>query len=102
VAGGCERNFKKLESEDSESYTFGMKTAVSIPDDLFEEAERLAQRTKRSRSRVFSEALREYVARHLPDGVIEEINQACGEIGQPEENVFTASAARTTLERSKW
>src|SRR5436190_1081962 len=34
-----------------------MKTAVSIPDDVFHEAERLARRTKRSRSRLFSDAL---------------------------------------------
>jgi mRNA interferase MazF len=29
-----------------------MKTAISIPDDLYEGAERLARRTKKSRSRV--------------------------------------------------
>jgi metal-responsive CopG/Arc/MetJ family transcriptional regulator len=36
-----------------------MKTAVSIPDDVFEGAERLARRTKKSRSQLFSDALRE-------------------------------------------
>ena len=36
-----------------------MKTAVSIPDDVFESAERLARRTKKSRSRLFSDALRD-------------------------------------------
>jgi len=46
-----------------------MKTAVSIPDEVFESAERLARRTKKSRSQVFSDALREYVARHAPDEV---------------------------------
>ena len=79
-----------------------MKTAVSIPDDVFKEAERLARRTKQTRSRVFSEAVREYVARHSPDEVIEQINQACGEIGQAEEDGFTTSAVRTILERSEW
>jgi hypothetical protein len=29
-------------------HTSGMKTAVSIPDDLFEKAERLARRMKKS------------------------------------------------------
>ena len=37
-----------------------MKTAVSIPDDVFERAERLAKRARHSRSEVFSRALREY------------------------------------------
>src|SRR5262249_946770 len=44
-------------------YILGMKTAVSIPDEIFEEAERLAKRMKRSRSQIFSRALAEYVAR---------------------------------------
>jgi metal-responsive CopG/Arc/MetJ family transcriptional regulator len=79
-----------------------MKTAISIPDEVFREAERLARRTKQSRSRVFSEALREYVARHSPNEVIEAINQACGELGKTEEDGFTASAARTILQRSEW
>jgi metal-responsive CopG/Arc/MetJ family transcriptional regulator len=36
-----------------------MKTAVSIPDDLFEQAEELARRSKKSRSQLFADALRE-------------------------------------------
>ena len=50
-------------------YTSGMKTAISLPDDLFADAERLARRLKKARSRVYSEAIREYVARHDPDVV---------------------------------
>jgi antitoxin MazE6 len=82
-------------------YTFGMKTAVSIPDDVFEGAQRLARRTKRSRSRVFSDALREYLARHSPDEVTEAVNKACAEIGEGVDP-FVASAARRLLERSQW
>jgi hypothetical protein len=44
-----------------------MKTAVSIPDDVFEEAERLAAELRTSRSRLYSRALRELVARPAPD-----------------------------------
>ena len=44
-----------------------MKTAVSIPDEIFEKVERLAASEQRSRSEVYSAALREYVARHAPD-----------------------------------
>jgi metal-responsive CopG/Arc/MetJ family transcriptional regulator len=36
-----------------------MKTAVSVPDDLFAQADRLAKRSRRSRSEVYSAALRE-------------------------------------------
>jgi metal-responsive CopG/Arc/MetJ family transcriptional regulator len=78
-----------------------MKTAVSIPDEIFEGAERLAQRTKRSRSRIFSDALREYLARHSPEEVTEAVNKACAEIGEVKDQ-FVASASRRILERSQW
>ncbi len=54
-----------------------MKTAVSVPDDVFEKVERLARRKRKSRSEVFSAALREYVARHAPDEVTETLNRLC-------------------------
>lgn len=82
-------------------YTPGMKTAVSIPDEVFEKAERLARRMKKSRSQLFSHALAEYVARHAPDQVTESMNQVCSEIG-PEPDTFVAAASRRLLARSEW
>jgi len=78
-----------------------MKTAVSIPDDVYEGAERLARRTKKSRSRLFSDALREYLAHHAPDEVTEAMNRVCADAGQAK-NPFVSSAARRILERSEW
>ena len=83
------------------SYAQGMKTAVSIPDEVFEGAERLARRTNRSRSRLFSDALKEYLARHTPDKVTEAMNRALAQVGE-KEDAFVSSAARTVLERSEW
>lgn len=40
------------------SYTRHVKTAVSIPDPLFEAADRLARRRRVSRSALYAEALR--------------------------------------------
>jgi len=78
-----------------------MKTAVSIPDDVFEKVERFARRTKRSRSEVFSAALREYIARHAPDEITEAINRAVDEIGDPTDE-FVAAASRRVLENTEW
>jgi metal-responsive CopG/Arc/MetJ family transcriptional regulator len=78
-----------------------MKTAVSIPDDVFEKVERFARRTKRSRSEVFSTALREYIARHAPDEVTDAINRAVDEIGDQKDE-FVAVAARRVLEKTEW
>lgn len=82
-------------------YTTGMKTAVSIPDDVFEGAERLARRTRRSRSKIFSEALKEYLHRHSPDEVTEEMNKACNEIDAVEER-FVSAASRRILKKTEW
>jgi metal-responsive CopG/Arc/MetJ family transcriptional regulator len=78
-----------------------MKAAVSLPDELFEKVERLARRTRKSRSEVFSAALREYVARHAPDEVTETMNAVCDRIGDQEDS-FVARAGRRVLEKSDW
>ena len=77
-----------------------MKTAISIPDEVFAEAEKLARRLKKSRSELYSRALREYVARHGPDYVTETLDRICGE--SPSEKDFAQTAARRTLQRSPW
>lgn len=78
-----------------------MKIAVSVPDEIFEEAERLARRMKRSRSEVYSRALAEYVARHAPDRVTEAMDRALAELGEPGEP-FLRVASRRVLKRSDW
>jgi metal-responsive CopG/Arc/MetJ family transcriptional regulator len=82
-------------------YTPGMKTAVSIPDDVFEKAERLAKRAKRSRSDVFAAALREYVARHAPEEVTEAMNRVCSEI-EDQKDEFIQLSGRRILRKSEW
>jgi metal-responsive CopG/Arc/MetJ family transcriptional regulator len=78
-----------------------MKTAVSIPDDIFEKAERLARRMKKSRSQLYRNAVEEYVARHAPDHVTETMDKVCAEIGA-ETDSFVSSASRSILERIEW
>jgi predicted transcriptional regulator len=79
-----------------------MKTAVSVPDDLFERVDRLAKRSRRSRSEVYSAALREYVARHAPDEVTAGLDAVIADLGQPDGADFAARAARGTLASSEW
>jgi metal-responsive CopG/Arc/MetJ family transcriptional regulator len=78
-----------------------MKTAVSIPDDVFERAERFAKQARRSRSEVYSAALRDYVARHAPDDVTEAMNRVCEAEGIQADK-FVGAAARRVLERTEW
>jgi metal-responsive CopG/Arc/MetJ family transcriptional regulator len=78
-----------------------MKTAVSIPDDIFAKAERLARRSRRSRSQVFSAALQEYIARHAPDEVTEAIDRALDDVGESRDE-FVSAAAKRRLKRTEW
>jgi len=78
-----------------------MKTAVSIPDEVFEKAERLARRMRKSRSQLFATALDEYVARHTPDYVTEMMDQVCVEV-ESQPDPFLSAAARRVVDRSEW
>jgi metal-responsive CopG/Arc/MetJ family transcriptional regulator len=80
-----------------------MKTAVSVPDDVFERAERLARRERRSRSEVYSAALREYVARHDPDEVTVAIDAAIDALGDAADaDGFVRRAGARLLEAAEW
>ena len=84
------------------SYTLGMKTAISLPNETFAEAERLARRLKKSRSQLYSEAVKEYLARHAPEEVTDAMNRACEQAGEAPADPFVAAAARRVLERTEW
>ncbi len=60
-----------------------MKTAVSIPDDVFRAADRLAKRLKRSRSALYADALRAYLERRDADSITDAINRHIDAHGQP-------------------
>ena len=51
-----------------------MKTAVSLPDDLYRSGDRLAKRMGISRSALYAQALAEFLAKHQTDRVTERLN----------------------------
>ena len=82
-------------------YTLGMKTAVSVPNEVFDRAERLAKRLEVSRSELYSRALREYLARHSPDEVTQALDRVCKDIDTTSED-FVREASRRILEATEW
>jgi metal-responsive CopG/Arc/MetJ family transcriptional regulator len=78
-----------------------MKTAVSIPDPVFDKAEGLAKRLRKSRSQLYSEALSEYLLRHDPDAITEAMNKVCDALDTSLDPALSAAAARI-LERTEW
>lgn len=52
-----------------------MKTAISIPDELFESADTLADRLGVSRSELYATAVAEYLAKHRDENVTARLNE---------------------------
>ena len=78
-----------------------MKTAISLPDATFRAAERLAKATGKSRSKVFAEALEEYVARHDSDEIVDAFNAVADSLAS-ETSDFAKAANRRLFERNPW
>ena len=53
-----------------------MKTAISLPDDLFARAERTAKQLGIPRSQLFARAVHEYLSRHDPESITTRINES--------------------------
>lgn len=79
-----------------------MKTAISLPDQVFHEAERHAKRTGKSRSQLYAQALAEYLVRHAPDEVTERMNHVLAELRVPTPDSFMEGAVRRVLKDVEW
>lgn len=80
-----------------------MKTAVSIPDEVFAAAERLLSRLKLSRSKLYARALAEFVARHDDDQITVVMNEAVREAAVDDaDNAFSRKASTQAMQRAEW
>jgi len=52
-----------------------MKTAVSLPERLYKDAEKAAKSMGIPRSQLFAKALEEYISHHTRDKVTEKLNE---------------------------
>jgi predicted transcriptional regulator len=55
-----------------------MKTAISLPDPLFEAADRMARQLGKSRSQLYAEALRAYLDKHSDEDITARLNEIYG------------------------
>jgi metal-responsive CopG/Arc/MetJ family transcriptional regulator len=78
-----------------------METAISVPDPVFEEGERLAERLGVSRSHLYSIALREYLRQHDDDEVTRRLNEVYDREPSEPDPVLLKIASRALL-RESW
>ena len=80
-----------------------MKTAISIPDDVFEGAERTAEALGLSRSELYATAVREFIERFRSADVTERLDKVYGEddsLSRLDERLQTLQAY--SLGREDW
>ena len=78
-----------------------MKTAVSLPDELFQEAEAAAERMNVTRSRLYAEALRLFLERQREQSITDQINKVLETESSELDPVLAEMQARSILPE-KW
>lgn len=78
-----------------------MKVAVSVPDPIFEAAERLAKQRHIPRSQLFAEALNEYVSRHGSEAITAKLNEIYRSEGSSLEEPL-AHAQNASIDHEAW
>ena len=71
-----------------------MKTAISLPDTVFEQADSLATRMHVSRSQLYVMALEKFIKEHQENDITAQVNEFIDKHGQPIDPVFLNAAHR--------
>ena len=79
-----------------------MKTAISVPDDVFEQAEQAAKRLGLSRSELFSRAVRAFLATGAAENITKSYDAAFGEGPDSDVDELRREATRRALLAVEW
>jgi antitoxin MazE6 len=78
-----------------------MKTAISLPDEIFESADALAERLGLSRSELYATAVAEYLAKHRDEDVTARLNDVFSEHTSGVDAALRSAQARS-IGRGEW
>lgn len=78
-----------------------MKTAISIPNNVFEQAENLARKLKISRSELFTEAVKVYLKENQVEDVTAKLNEVYENAASNLDNDLL-KAQMASLSKEKW
>lgn len=79
-----------------------MKTAVSLPDEVFERAERAAKRLGLSRSELFTRAIVTYLSIRTDESITSSYDAAFGENSESAADAFRRKATQRALLAVEW
>ena len=75
-----------------------MKTAISIPPEVFEAAEAFARRRQLSRSALYTRAVEEFLQHHRSENVTERLDRVYGEVPSELDPVIARLQDQTLLD----
>lgn len=78
-----------------------MKTAISLPDPVFEKAEALARQLGLSRSELYTKALKAYLRKYNRNQILNKLNQVYSEESSEPDPVLTKMQFMS-LPREDW
>ena len=78
-----------------------MKTAISLPDELFKSADALAARLGVSRSELYATAVAEYLAKHRDQDVTSRLNEVLAGAASGLDRKLRRAQARS-VESGEW
>ena len=78
-----------------------MKTAISVPNDVFELSEKLAKKLKVSRSQIFAMGVRKLGEEYDDEDIIARINEVCKEVDTSLDPAIKKYQNRI-IKREKW
>jgi predicted transcriptional regulator len=78
-----------------------MKTAISLPDEVFEAADLLAAKMKMSRSQLYVTALEKFIKENQESDITARINDYIDKHGQPVDELFI-NGSLAEMRKEKW
>jgi metal-responsive CopG/Arc/MetJ family transcriptional regulator len=78
-----------------------MKTAISLPDDLFRKAEAAAHKLKMSRSKLYAAAISEFLERRRASNITDRLNKIYSKESSELDPVLHSAQIRS-LEKENW
>ena len=78
-----------------------MKTAVSIPDEIYQSADQLAKRLGMSRSELYSKAVENYISAHKNEAVTKALDQIYAKVKSEIDPVINVMQLRS-LPKESW
>lgn len=79
-----------------------MKTAISIPDTVYESAEKLARRLGESRSELYTKAVKSYIERQQSSKVTEKLNEVYGTESSTLDPILVNLQTQSWIKNNPW